>query len=84
MATLSRTATKGRLPFVAMTASDVDPADGFAGQGSVAGRDVKCLTPGVQMLCHSTGYRQGETDFHDMRLLNARFGTPLAPPFDAS
>ena len=45
-------------------------------------RVVKCLTPDVQMLCHATGYEPGWTDFHDMRLLNARFGTPLLPPYD--
>jgi hypothetical protein len=34
------------------------------------------------MLCHATGYVPAETDHHDMRLLNARFGTLLLPPFD--
>ena len=60
----------------------VFPAAGFAGTGRVGRRQVQCLTPDVQMLCHSTGYVPGATDFHDMRLLNARFGTPLVPPFD--
>ena len=60
------------------------PAGGFAGHGSVSGRHVKCLTADVQMLCHATGYQQSETDFHDVRLLNSRFGTPLMPPFDDS
>lgn len=57
------------------------PAAGFAGKGRVSDRDVQCLTPEVEMLCHSEGYVPGETDFHDMRLLNARFGTRLLPPF---
>jgi lincosamide nucleotidyltransferase A/C/D/E len=58
------------------------PAGGFDGRGSVGGRDVECLTAHVQMLTHSQGYEPSETDFHDMRLLNAHFGTPLLPPFD--
>jgi lincosamide nucleotidyltransferase A/C/D/E len=60
----------------------VFPADGFTGTGGIGDRSVRCLTPDVQMLCHSTGYVPGATDFHDMRLLNARFGTRLVPPFD--
>jgi lincosamide nucleotidyltransferase A/C/D/E len=58
------------------------PADGFIGTGRVGGREVRCLTADVQMVDHSTGYEPGDTDFHDMRLLNARFGTRLLPPFD--
>jgi lincosamide nucleotidyltransferase A/C/D/E len=62
----------------------VFPASGFAGRGSIGGRAVNCLTAEVQMLCHAHGYVPGETDFHDMRLLNSRLGTPLLPPYDAS
>jgi lincosamide nucleotidyltransferase A/C/D/E len=58
------------------------PADGFRGKGRVAGQEVRCLTADVQMLCHATGYTPGETDIHDMRLLNVRLGTPLLPPYD--
>jgi lincosamide nucleotidyltransferase A/C/D/E len=60
----------------------VFPAVGFRGTGHVGRRQVRCLTADVQMLCHATGYVPGATDFHDMRLLNARFGTELLPPFD--
>jgi lincosamide nucleotidyltransferase A/C/D/E len=60
----------------------VFPAAGFAGRGQVGPRNVRCLTAEVQMLCHATGYEPGATDVHDMRLLNARFGTALLPPFD--
>jgi lincosamide nucleotidyltransferase A/C/D/E len=60
----------------------VFPASGFEGSGRVGRRIVRCLTPGVQMLCHATGYVPDANDHHDMRLLNARFGTPLLPPFD--
>jgi lincosamide nucleotidyltransferase A/C/D/E len=60
----------------------VFPADGFSGHGRVDGHEVRCLSADVQMLCHATGYAPGETDFHDMRLLNARLGTALLPPYD--
>jgi lincosamide nucleotidyltransferase A/C/D/E len=55
------------------------PAEGFGGRGRIRARDVRCLTPDVQMLCHAGGY---ETDFHDMRLLHERFGTKLIGPYE--
>lgn len=58
------------------------PAEGFQGRGRIAGREVRALTPDVQMLCHSTGYVPDDTDFADMRLLNTRLGTRLLPPYD--
>lgn len=58
------------------------PAAGFGGRGTVGGRDVRCLTADVQMLCHAGGYVPGATDFHDMALLHDLFGTRLLPPFD--
>lgn len=61
----------------------VFPAAGFTGKGQLGGREVRCLTADVQMVDHSTGYEPGDTDFHDMRLLNARLGTRLLPPYDA-
>ena len=33
------------------------------------------------MVNHSEGYVPTDTDFHDMRLLNDRLGTPLLPPY---
>jgi lincosamide nucleotidyltransferase A/C/D/E len=60
----------------------VFPANGFTGRGQVGRRHVRCLTADVQMLCHSTGYEPGATDVHDVRLLNARFGTAFLPPYD--
>jgi lincosamide nucleotidyltransferase A/C/D/E len=59
------------------------PAAGFVGRGVVGGRDVRCLTPEVQMLGHAGGYEPHETDFHDMRLLHERFGTALQGPYAA-
>ena len=69
-----------RSPPGAITANG---ADGFSGRGRIASREVRCLSAEVQMLCHATGYTPGETDVHDMRLLNARLGTVLLPPYDA-
>lgn len=57
------------------------PAEGFTGRGRIEGRDVKCLSADVQMLGHAGGYEPDWTDFHDMRLLNSRLGTPLLPPY---
>jgi lincosamide nucleotidyltransferase A/C/D/E len=48
------------------------PARGFAGRGRVLGREVSCLTPEVQVLCHA-GYELGETDNADVAALRARF-----------
>jgi len=60
----------------------VFPAAGFTGNGRLGSRAVRCLTADVQMIDHATGYEPGDTDFHDMRLLNARLGTGLLPPYD--
>jgi len=49
------------------------PAAGFAGRGSIAGQEVPCLTPEVQVLCHA-GYELAETDLHDLAALGDRFG----------
>jgi len=51
----------------------VYPADGFAGRGTVAGREVRCLTPEVQVLVHA-GYELSEKDYRELRLLRERFG----------
>jgi lincosamide nucleotidyltransferase A/C/D/E len=56
-------------------------AAGFGGRGTIAGRPVMCLTPEMQMVGHAGGYTPAETDFHDMRLLHERFGTPLQGPY---
>ncbi len=60
----------------------VFPAAGFTGIGRLGSRPVRCLTAEVQMIDHGTGYEPGDTDFHDMHLLNARLGTRLLPPYD--
>jgi lincosamide nucleotidyltransferase A/C/D/E len=49
------------------------PAAGFTGQGSVGGRDLRCLTPEVQALCHA-GYDLDDDDRHDLAALRHAFG----------
>jgi lincosamide nucleotidyltransferase A/C/D/E len=57
------------------------PAVAFAAGGNIAGRRMACLSAEAQMTNHTWGYTPGDTDFHDMRLLHDRLGTPLLPPF---
>jgi lincosamide nucleotidyltransferase A/C/D/E len=47
------------------------------GQGSVREKNVKCLTPEAQVLCHAYGYVLGEKDYRDMELLEECFGVEL-------
>ena len=54
----------------------VYPAAGFGGVGYVSGRRVRCLTPEVQMLCH-TGYEPHRASYEDVAALNRRFGIPV-------
>ena len=56
------------------------PPLGFGGRGQIAGQMLPCLTPEVQMLCH-VGYLPDANDEHDVRLLHARFGLALPPPY---
>jgi lincosamide nucleotidyltransferase A/C/D/E len=53
------------------------PAEGFSGRGVVQGIAMRCLSPETQVLCHAHGYVPTEKDFHDMELLQARFGVEL-------
>ena len=51
------------------------PAAGFAGEGIVSGRRIRCLSPEVQLLCH-TGYEPHRTSYEDVVALSRRFGLP--------
>ena len=51
----------------------VYPAEGFDGRGKIGAFQVRCLSPAVQMLCH-TGYKLCEKHIRDMDLLRERFG----------
>jgi lincosamide nucleotidyltransferase A/C/D/E len=51
------------------------PPEGFV-TGCIAGRPVRCISAGVQVLCH-LGYEPKEKDVHDVRLLHQAFGVEL-------
>lgn len=52
------------------------PAAGFAGRGSVLGREVHCLSAEVQVLCHE-GYELDAEDLRDLQALHEAFGVRL-------
>jgi lincosamide nucleotidyltransferase A/C/D/E len=52
------------------------PPEGFHARGEIAGQALSCLTPEVQIECH-TGYEPTDTDRHDVRLLTERFNLPV-------
>jgi lincosamide nucleotidyltransferase A/C/D/E len=54
------------------------PAAGFHGRGVVAGRDVRCLSAEVQVLCHA-GYELDADDLRDLQALHDRFAVQLLP-----
>jgi lincosamide nucleotidyltransferase A/C/D/E len=60
----------------------VYPAAGFAGRGRVAGREVSCLSPEVQVLVHD-GYELTEKDYRELYLLHERFGVALPARYAA-
>jgi lincosamide nucleotidyltransferase A/C/D/E len=54
----------------------VYPAEGFSGRGSVADREVHCLSPEVQVRVHA-GYELGDKDYRELFLLREQFGVEL-------
>jgi lincosamide nucleotidyltransferase A/C/D/E len=59
------------------------PAEGLTGVGMVGGRQVRCLTPQLQVR-HHLGYQLGATDRHDLGLLAERFGVAVPPAIQPS
>ena len=55
----------------------VFPAEGLTGEGVIAGRPVRCMTPELQMLCKTGNFEPTQADHQDVRLLHARFGVPI-------
>lgn len=53
------------------------PAEGFGGTGRILGREVRCLTPEVVLVNHTTGYALDEDHQRDARALAAYFDLPL-------
>ena len=58
------------------------PAEALDGEGTIAGRVVRCEAPEWCLRWH-TGYPARPEDHHDVRLLCARFGYPLPDGFVA-
>jgi lincosamide nucleotidyltransferase A/C/D/E len=54
------------------------PADDLDGNGVIAGRHVRCLSPQLQFRFRM-GYEWSERDEHDVRLLVEHFGLPSPP-----
>lgn len=57
------------------------PAADLRSTGSIGGREVRCLSPELQVRFH-LGYRWTEADERDLRLLSETFGLPMpdGPP----
>jgi lincosamide nucleotidyltransferase A/C/D/E len=53
------------------------PPSAFQGRGRVGGKDVRCLSPEAQVMCHVQGYTPDENDLQDMKRLQDRFGVVL-------
>jgi hypothetical protein len=45
----------------------------LAGEGMIAGFSVRCMTPEMQMVCH-TGYELPDAQYRDLELLHTRLG----------
>jgi lincosamide nucleotidyltransferase A/C/D/E len=58
------------------------PAGHLDAVGVIAGRQVRCLTPELQ-LRFRLGHEWSASDEHDLRLLAERFGVSLPPTFRA-
>ncbi len=56
------------------------PTQGFAGEGLILDRAIRCLTPEIQMLCH-TGYTPHRSSYDDVWALSETFGIPVPDEF---
>jgi lincosamide nucleotidyltransferase A/C/D/E len=54
------------------------PAEGLTGVGMVGGRQMRCLTPQLQVR-HHLGYPLDASDRYDLGLLAERFGVAVPP-----
>jgi len=53
------------------------PKGAFSGAGTISGQRVRCVTPDVMLICHTTGYALDEAHEHDAVALSERFGIHL-------
>jgi lincosamide nucleotidyltransferase A/C/D/E len=61
----------------------VVPAVAFTGAGRILGRDVRCMTPDVAMVHHTTGYALDDAHRRDVVALAERYSLPL-PEFESA
>ncbi len=54
----------------------------FSGDGTIAGRLVRCLNAEILVRYH-TGYELADSDYHDVHALHERFDVPLPYPYDS-
>jgi lincosamide nucleotidyltransferase A/C/D/E len=57
------------------------PADGLAGRGRIGDREVRCLTPALQMRVHA-GYELSDKDHDEVRVLHEHFGVDPPPGYE--
>lgn len=57
------------------------PAEGLAGTGQIGDREVRCLTPALQMRVHA-GYELTGKDHDEVRALHDRFGADPPPGYE--
>jgi lincosamide nucleotidyltransferase A/C/D/E len=53
------------------------PPGAFTGNGRILDREVRCLTPDVVLVSHTTGYALDQAHERDAIALSERFGIPL-------
>lgn len=49
----------------------------FSGEGKIGDRQVRCLSPEAQVLCHAQGYEPSPKDLADMQALQCKFQLTL-------
>lgn len=60
---------------------EVFPAEVLDGYGTIGGRAVRCIAAAWEVRWH-TGYPVDEDDWHDVRLLCARFDLPVPSEYE--
>ena len=57
------------------------PGRWLTGTGQIGGREVRCLTPALQMRVHA-GYALNAKDHDEIRALHDRFGVDPPPGYE--
>ncbi len=71
------------IPAWSVAAGFLFPREDLAEQGVIAGGRVHCISPKMQLMCHShTGYELPETNLRDVERIQAKYGKLLAGYMD--